>query len=88
MGLFGYVKIKDHDLLGVLAALKKAQKRRNNVHKDPDLIAEAVDPITGKRRDRYGKEMKRVQKQINNELIASLQIEIRKLKGEKVEDIS
>lgn len=78
MGLFG-TRIKDKDLLGILVAVQETQRRRNNIDKDPVVLAEGYT-TGGNRREYYSEVVGNRIKDINQELAAKLEAAAKRLK--------
>ena len=75
----GFTRIKDKDLVEIVAALKTAQQGRNNAEKR----AESRDndfKRTGKRSSDFPRLLERVNKEVNRSLLSSLEAAVDKLR--------
>lgn len=78
MGLLP-TRIKDKDLLNIFLAIKEVQRRRNNIHKDPIVLAEGYT-TGGNRRDTYSEVVSNVKKWMNEDLAKKLEAAAKKLR--------
>ena len=74
-----WTRIKDKDLLNIVAVLKEVQAIRNNIDKDPAVRLEGYNSPSGTRKDTYSEVVKNILKERTNPLVAKMEGLMRRL---------
>ncbi len=73
-------RIKDKDLLEIVALLKQIQETRNGIDSDPAVRLEGYNQPSGTRKDTYSEVVKNVSTERMTPLVAKLEKAVGKLK--------